>query len=364
MNPKPRILFLGFIIVMFLLAARADASGPIAQITGFKGEVLIQSDTKVFRLTRLGLPLKDGDRIQTKEGEVTITFNDGALMKIRPFSSTTIQQREEKSGFWIFKTRKAVRRITCFIGKLWFNTGASKRRHYLQTPTAVCGVRGSDGDIGFDTVNTYLNMYTGEADIVGDVIRGSFTDPGIEAATRSRAYQALGEAAVMAEQARTPIQVAQARVAALRVMRVASTELAENNPDMVVAGEAQVAAHVAAAHIAAAQAQIAAAQLRAAGASDAEIRAAQSAADNAQAQADLATQAAHTLYEDGVFDAGRLEEAIGDAQEAAAGAQEVAGVPPEVPGPPEPYEAPEVPGLEVPLEEEPPIQDTEPASPV
>jgi hypothetical protein len=362
MNFRSGILFSGLFIVILLFAPQADASKPIARITSFKGEPVIQSDTKVFRVARLGSTLNDGDRIQTKQGEVKVTFNDGAVMKIRPFTNTMIQERQEKGGFWFFKTKKAVRRITCFIGKLWFKTGASERRNYLQTPTAVCGVRGSDGDIGFDTVNTYLNMYSGEADVVGKVIRGFFTDPGIEAATKSRVYQSLEQAAVLAEQARTPVQMAQARVAALRVISVASIELAESNPDMVVTGEAQVSANVAAAHIAAGQSQVAVAQLQEAGASEAEINAAQSAADNAQAQADLATQAADTMYEDGVLNPQNLDGAMVDTQEAAAAAQDAAGVLPEVPGPPEPYEPPEVPGVEVPLEEEPPIQDTEPVS--
>ena len=358
MNPRFRILllFLVLSIGVLLFASQADASKPIAQISSFKGGVIVQSGTRIFRVTQIGLTLKNGDRIQTKQGEVLIIFNDGAVMKIRPFTNTMIQEREEKGGWWIFKSKRAVRRITCFIGKLWFKTGVSKRRNYLQTPTAVCGVRGSDGEIGFDNVNTYLNMYSGEAEVVGKVMRGFFADPGIDAATKSRVYQSLIQAAVQAEQAMTPVQVAQARIVALQVVKEAATEL-QNNPDTAIAGEAQVAANVAVANIAAGEAQVAVAQLQEAGADQSDISAAQVAADNAQAQATAANQAANEIYVDGVLDPGRLDEAITDtgtaaelAQTAAQGAisiwEEVA--------PPEEALPEEAPPEELPPEEGPP----------
>ena len=196
MNPRFRILvvFSVFFTGLFFLACPTHATIPIAKVSSFTGEVLIQQETTIFRLTQVGQVLNEGDRIQTKQGEVQITFNDAAVMKVRPFTNTRIQEREEKSGFWIFKTKKAVRRITVLIGKLWFKAGESKRKNFLQTPTAVCGLRGSDGDVGFDNVNTYLNMYTGEAAVVGKVLKGFFKDPGISAARRSKVYRSLARA--------------------------------------------------------------------------------------------------------------------------------------------------------------------------
>jgi hypothetical protein len=330
MNPRFRILpvFLALCMWVFVLASQSHAAKPIAQVSSFTGEVIIQSGTDIFRLTQLGLTLNDGDRIQIKHGEVQIIFNDGAVMKMRPFTNTTIQEREEKSGFWIFKTKKAVRRITCFVGKLWFKAGVSKRRNYLQTPTAVCGVRGSDFDWGFDPgkLETYLNIYAGEAEVVGKVIRGFFEDPGIDAATRSRVYQSLAAAYEITEQARATeraVDLAEARVEALKVVREAAAELRQN-PDDNIAGEAQVAANVADANIAAAEAQVALEQLIEAGASDAEIQSAQTAADSAQTQADAANEAAKEIYVEGVLDPGSLDEAIEDTATAATAAQTAA----------------------------------------
>jgi hypothetical protein len=116
---------------VFLIGSPAYAAKPIAKITSFKGDVIIQSGTQFFKVTQIGQALNEGDRIQTKQGEAEVTFNDGALMSVRPFTNASILEGDEKSGFWIFKTKKPVRRITLFVGKLRFKSGASKRKNYL-----------------------------------------------------------------------------------------------------------------------------------------------------------------------------------------------------------------------------------------
>ena len=112
MKTNARIItFFAFFVMIFLLITPVHGAVPIAKITGFDGEVIVQSGVEISTVTNAGLGLKHGDRIQTKEGEVQITFNDGAIMKINPFTSTMIQEREEARGWGIFKTKKAVRRI-------------------------------------------------------------------------------------------------------------------------------------------------------------------------------------------------------------------------------------------------------------
>jgi hypothetical protein len=295
---------------------------PIAQISGFEGEVIVQSGTEIFRLSQSGLRLDDGDRIQTGQGEVQILFNDGAVMKIRPFTNTMIQEREEKSGFQIFKTKREVRRITCFVGKLWFKSGASKRKIYLQTPNAVCELRGSEGDIGFDNCNTYLNMYTGEADVLGNVIKGSFMDPGIDAATKNRVYHRLTKAYEAAEKAKATekaVNLVKARVEAFRIIVEAAIAFQGNpdkciaaNPDNNIKNEAQWSASIADANIAAGEANIAVGKLIEAGASDRDIQSARTSANKAQVQAAATKDAADEIYVEGVLDPGRLDEAIKD----------------------------------------------------
>ena len=363
MSPRFRVLliFLTLFIVVPLFDSQTHAARPVAQISSFKGEVIIQSDTRIVRVTQIGLTLKDGDRIQTKQGEVQIIFNDGAVMKIRPFTNTMIQERKEKRGLWIFKTKRAVRRITLFVGKLWFKSGVSNRRNYLQTPTAVCGVRGTVGEAGFDpiTYTTFLNMIEGEADVIGNVIRGFFEEGGAGWAEKSPVWTELVRAVDMyakAEETGKPTDRTKALVGALKVIKLAADEL-QNNEDEDIRKEAQVASNVAVANIAVGEAQAAVAQLQEAEAGQADINAAQAAADNAQTQAAAANEAADSIYIDGVLDPGRLDEAITDtgmaAQNAQTAAEGATSIRDEVipPGELPPEEEP--PG-ELPHEEEPP----------
>ncbi|MDF1593686.1 MAG: hypothetical protein P1P89_19430 [Desulfobacterales bacterium] len=228
-------LFLLFLVGGFVLAPGADAATPIASISAFDGEVSILSDYKIVKVTRAGQVLKQGDRVQVKVGFAAVTFNDGATLNVNPYSSALIQEQEEETGFWIFKVKKTVRRITCFIGKLKFKSGKSIQDNYLQTPTAVAGLRGTEAEVGFDNVNNYLNMISGElAATYGDFIRGFFENPGVDAATKNQVFQALEKAKDTAE---TGNQQA-AQVAALEVIQTAAQEMTKN-PDPNVAKQAQ-----------------------------------------------------------------------------------------------------------------------------
>ena len=331
MKQRSRILLaISLLLCMGIcfFAFQAHAAKPVAKVSGFEGEVIVRSDAMVYKIDRIFLVLKDGDHIQTKDSEAQITFNDGAVMKIRPFSSIMIQEREEKSGFLFFKVKKAVRRITCFVGKLWFKSGLSDKMNYLQTPTAVCGIRGSEGDIGYDNVNTYLNMYAGDADVLGNVIKGFFEDPGIDEATKNTIYQALADAYGKAQEAEATgkeIDLAEARLEALKVVQHIAAEL-QINPDETVRKEALVAANVADAHFAAAEAWLAVEELKESGASAADIQIAQDAAAIAQAQADAANEAADNIYVDGVLDPTTLDQAIEETGTAADNAKNAAAV--------------------------------------
>jgi hypothetical protein len=203
--------------------------------------------------------------VQTKEGEVEILFNDGAILKLNPYSNAMIQERTEESGFWIFKTKQEVRRITCLLGKLFFQSGVAGKRNYLQTPTAVAGIRGSSGDIGFDNLNSYLHMYTGEAAVLGNMIRGFFQNPGISAAEKNVVYQALARAAqemTGAQRTSRPLDMAQARVTVAQVGQLVALALLQNNPDANVKMDGELIASMANAMTARANTDIAVEQIR------------------------------------------------------------------------------------------------------
>ncbi len=192
MKPMARsyIFFWIFFIGFFFMIPNARAAKTIASLTSFKGEVIVLSSIGIPE-TRTGMPLIDGDRIQTKWGEAEITFNDGAVMRVGTCSSTMIQEIKEKRGWWIFKAKKEVRRLTVYVGRVWFESGSSKKKNFLQTPTAVCEVRGSIVVWGTDLINNYLNTIEGVCEVTGPVIKGYFADFSPDVAGKSAVYNKI-----------------------------------------------------------------------------------------------------------------------------------------------------------------------------
>lgn len=241
---KPRLktaLTLAFFLLgIFALTASTYAATPVAKITQFKGEVLIVSGEQLSKVTSVGQPINDGDAVQTKDGEAQITFNDGALMTIRPYTSTVIQEAEEEKGWFLFKAKDLVRRITCQVGNLWFKSGASARKNYLQSPTAVCGLRGSATEWGYNNVMTYMNQTAGGSDLMGPVQKVTeaffkgLQENAQQVAGQNPVYNKLNDAYNKSEQANrtgTALDKAGAKVAVLDAVK-ASIEAILKNPNL------------------------------------------------------------------------------------------------------------------------------------
>jgi len=252
------LAFFSMTLIALLIAFTAGgAEAAIAKITSVKGAVIVNQAGNVSDVTAPGLALNDGDQLLTKEGEAQVTFNDGAILKMQPYTKAMIQERKETKGT-IFKTKENARRLTCYTGKFWFKSGASKTKNYLQSPTAVAGLRGTDADFGFnpERMQTLLNMYSGQAAVIGNVIRGFFQNPGVSAAQKSQVYQNLEKAyAVTVEtkkanenpaltQEQKTINTAAAKVEALQVVEQAAQILVQTNPDPVVKTQAQATSQV------------------------------------------------------------------------------------------------------------------------
>jgi hypothetical protein len=229
-----------FLLGIFALAASTHAATPVAKITQFKGEVLIVSGEQLSKVTSVGQPINDGDAVQTKDGEAQITFNDGALMTIRPYTSTVIQEAEEEKGWFLFKAKDLVRRITCQVGNLWFKSGASARKNYLQSPTAVCGLRGSATEWGYNNVMTYMNQTAGGSDLMGPVQKVTeaffkgLQENAQQYAGQNPVYNKLNDAYNKSEQANrtgTALDKAGAKVAVLDAVK-ASIEAILKNPNL------------------------------------------------------------------------------------------------------------------------------------
>jgi hypothetical protein len=242
MKPRVRtaLIVAFFLLGVFALAASTHAATPVAKITQFNGEVLIVSGEQVSKVTSVGQPISDGDAVQTRNGEAQITFNDGALMTIRPYTSTVIQEAEEQSGWFLFKAKDLVRRITCQVGNLWFKSGASARKNYLQSPTAVCGLRGSAAEWGYNNVMTYMNQTEGGSDLMGPVQKVTeaffkgLQENAQQVAGQNPVYNKLNDAYNKSEQANrtgTALDKAGAKVAVLDAVK-ASIEAILKNPNL------------------------------------------------------------------------------------------------------------------------------------
>ncbi|MFC1823325.1 hypothetical protein ACFL9T_11505 [Thermodesulfobacteriota bacterium] len=232
MNPRFRnhLLFLLLIPCVLFLVSTAHAAKPIAKITSFKGEVFLQTGSKIVDVKTKGMPLMQGDSIQTKQGEAEILFGDGAVMRVRPFTSTMIQEREEEKGWWIFKTKKAVRRMTVFVGKLWFKSGASKRQNFMQTPTAVCGLRGTTLWFGGTaTGQASAAMISGDfTAVVGSIARvANVSESTLRNALQSVNYSAIIQTKQKLDQAIAsgdPEQIKAAQIAVINEVVVKGAE--------------------------------------------------------------------------------------------------------------------------------------------
>lgn len=113
----------------------------LGHITSLSGMVQMKRGKEIqWKSPTLNMQVYEGDSIQTKEdGQATITFEDDSLLKISPNSritlSSIISPVEKKSS------------ILLFFGRIWNKVSQKalrKRVVEVQTPTAICGVRGTE----------------------------------------------------------------------------------------------------------------------------------------------------------------------------------------------------------------------------
>ena len=142
------------IIISFLICCYSTnllALNIVASIKEKAGEVSIFREKRVLA-ARAGLVLKDQDSVVTsRNGKVTIIFRDGS--EIRLFQNTNFKiekTREAGSG-----KRGFLNRFKLKLGSFWGKFTRSKHRTTIQTPTATCGIKGtnvsfSEGAEGLD----------------------------------------------------------------------------------------------------------------------------------------------------------------------------------------------------------------------
>ena len=151
----------------------------VARLTDFSGTVFIRGQGSWGVKPQKDLPLYSNDRVVTRVGKATITFNDGAVIEVRSNTNLQIEEREEEEGI-VKKVKIVKRKLRLLLGKLLFRTRRSKKKTILQTPTAVCGLRGTAGilSIGADG-SAYIQFTEGGIDTtytLGEFISGVATD--------------------------------------------------------------------------------------------------------------------------------------------------------------------------------------------
>ena len=324
MAPGKKILIsiLSIILCAMVFSVPAFAADkPIGTLTEFSGNVIIRSQGSWGVEPSAGLPLYSGDKVVTRTGIATITFSDGAVMEIKSNSNLLLEERNKEKGF-LKKVAVVERRLRLLVGKLFFKTGRrSSTETRLETPTMVCGLRGTEGviSIGADGQPYIQFSEGGTAFTIGDFISGVAEDVPSEIMDLNPAQRAAFVAAAAASQAKNAAELA---------------EKAAGTPE----------------------------------AKKAQAQASYSAAQAAQLAAEEAKTAANLIIENSP-DPEMVQEATQAVTQAdqsiqnAIDSQQTAVDAGATPGAPEPYEPPEgetitLPGFDV------PIEDTEPASPI
>ncbi len=245
----------------------------IGKVEKFQGIARILSGDKVSDITAVGQAVSSGDKIQTEQGEVEVKLNDGAQIKVKPFSVVSMVEKQETKGVF-FKTTEDARRVTAHVGKAYFKSAGESgtKKNYLQTPTAVCALRGSEADFGSQGSQSFLQMYSGEASTRGNFQGGNVPDSNSALAMVNEVFKAIDAAVKAANEG-----LLAAQLAVFQANKAAAESLL-GNPD----GKAR---ELAKAEAAVAQVQIAVTQTKIA------VQAAQQAADAAKAALAAAQQA-------------------------------------------------------------------------
>lgn len=205
------LLVLGSILVFALSAPAFGANKIVATLESFSGKVLIKSQGSWGVDPEAGLALYSGDKVVTGNGTATIKGDDGAIMELKKNSNLVIEEREKKSGF-LRRVAVVERRLRLMVGKLFFKTGEdSKKETRLETPTMVCGLRGTSGviSIGADGAPYIQFSEGGPAFTIGDFISGVAEDVPAEIANLNPAQRAAFVASAAASQAKAAAEAAE-----------------------------------------------------------------------------------------------------------------------------------------------------------
>ena len=248
------IMLLTCALIFALTTPALSGEKPVGKLTYFSGDVIMKSKGSWAAEPTLNHPLYSSDKVVTRLGKATITFNDGAVVQVANNSNLLIKEQAEKEGV-LGGTKTIKRRLRLILGKLSFRTGISKQKRdtTFETPTAVCAIRGTAGTLSVDGKGqAYISYLTftegGAASTVGDFISGVAPDMPTELADMNPAQRAAFVAKATADLAREAARegventcYAMALEAAAREAKIQATIMLNNNPDPEVVAAAKKA---------------------------------------------------------------------------------------------------------------------------
>jgi hypothetical protein len=167
---KHPLITLLSLTIFLSLAPGVDAATnqePLGKVTSHKGRFEVKpKDGQVWTEAFTGMDVFYGDAVRTgKKSQGIITLVDESFIKVHANShivmNTIISPLEKKNS------------ILMFFGRVWSKVSrkATARKLFeVQTPTAVCGVRGTDFETGaYEDGTTLVQVNTGEVTVDNEI---------------------------------------------------------------------------------------------------------------------------------------------------------------------------------------------------
>lgn len=164
---------LALLLTAFISTPAFCAPEVIARLSDFSGKVLIKNQGVWAVQPTKNLPLHSHDKVVTRIGNATVTFNDGAVLEVKNNSNLLILERQEETGV-LRKVKAVQRRILLLLGKMFFKTGKATGETQFNTATSVAGIRGTALILSVaEDSKVYIQFTEGrEAYFIGDFQEG------------------------------------------------------------------------------------------------------------------------------------------------------------------------------------------------
>jgi hypothetical protein len=168
MKNKMLIIFFCFVIPFLAFTQLSFAKTELlGYISDLSGDIQIRRVKEtVWTAATLNEPVYFGDNIKTgPTGEGTVTFTDQSLIKIRPNSHITLNAFVSP-----FEKKNSV---LLFFGRIWNKLSRKALKLgslEVQTPTAVCGVRGTEfWTASYEDGTTIIRVESGEVTVDNEI---------------------------------------------------------------------------------------------------------------------------------------------------------------------------------------------------